>query len=161
MHCSTLWKIWRNWVCIGQGRKWAAEGNRADIIKEGVDRIAAANDWGVASVRTVAAATKLSVYRILKKISKLQMAHFGTPADDYGRRLEFAQWFLNNKLDNLDSAYCGLTRLIFTLMELSTPDMYLSQPRQILIISSKKRLTHLSYTCGSVFPAKLSCHHFP
>ena len=47
-----------------------AEADRADIVKEGVDRIAAPKNWGIASVATVKGGTngpKSSVYRILRR----------------------------------------------------------------------------------------------
>ena len=77
-----------------------AEADRADIVKEGVDRIAAANEWGVASIRTVAVTTnvpKSSVCRILRRKFAYwkwctSVRHQLLP-DDYGRRLKFSQWF--------------------------------------------------------------------
>ena len=48
----------------------SGEGDTKDIVKEGVDRIAAPKNWGIASVATVKGGTngpKSSVYRILRR----------------------------------------------------------------------------------------------
>ena len=105
----------------------SAEDDRPAAVEEAVHEIAVSNEWRVSSVRMIAEATdipKTSVHRILRK--KLQYQKFRISIqhklepDDYEKRRQFAQWFLEDQLDNLDNvlwsdeAYFHLDGSVYT-----------------------------------------------
>ena len=100
---------------------------RTDALKETVREIGASNEWCVSSVRSISQSTgipRTSVHSILKKkLSykkyRISVRHQLQPAD-YEKRKEFATWFLENQLDNLDNvlwtdeAYFHLDGTVYT-----------------------------------------------
>lgn len=115
------------WDKEKSGRPDDNNDEKKEKVAEGVRTVSARSSWSVSSVREVSKETGLSkstIHRIMKR--KLNLSKWKISItqqlepDDYKTRKEFANWFLESMIDNIDNviwsdeAYFHLNSIVYT-----------------------------------------------